>query len=144
MIIKHGDVGLGCLVFHPVFVVRVAKMSSKLVFIVDDEPALADAVAEFLEQRGYAVATFTSPFKALAAAASLKPDLLLSDFKMHGMNGLTLATKLTERHPTCNVLIMSGNLYDATTHPALNNFELLQKPIPLPRLLAKIVEALGN
>lgn len=119
-------------------------MSSKLVFVVDDEPALVDAVAIYLEQNGFAVATFTSPLKALGASASRKPDLLLSDFKMHGMDGLTLATKLIERHPTCKVLIMSGNIHDATTHPARNRFELLQKPVPLPHLLAKITEALGD
>ncbi len=93
---------------------------------------------------GFAVATFTSPLKALGASVSHKPDLLLSDFKMHGMDGLTLATKLTERHPTCKVLIMSGNIHDATTHPALKRFELLQKPVPLPRLPEKIAETLGD
>ncbi len=51
---------------------------------------------------------------------------------------------MTGRHPTSKVLIMSGNTHDAITHPALNMFELLQKPIPLPRLLAKIAEALGD
>jgi DNA-binding NtrC family response regulator len=119
-------------------------MNKKLVFVVDDETALVAAVAEFLEQQGFAVASFTSPAKALDASVSHKPDLLLSDFNMHGMDGLTLAAKLIERHPTCKVLIMSGNIHDASAHPALNKFELLQKPIPLPRLLAKIVEALED
>ena len=119
-------------------------MGKKLVFVVDDEPALAEVVTAYLEERGFAVATFTSPVTALAASASRKPDLLLSDFKMDGMDGLTLATKLTERHPTCKVLIMSGDIYDATTHPAQNRFELLQKPIPLASLLEKITEMLGG
>jgi DNA-binding NtrC family response regulator len=111
---------------------------------VDDEPALADVVAAFLEHSGFDVAAFTSPVQALAAAASRNPDLLLSDFEMREMDGLTLATKLTERHPTCKVLIMSAAIHDANTHPALNRFEFLQKPIALPRLLAKVVETLGD
>jgi DNA-binding NtrC family response regulator len=133
---------LGWLFFIP-FSSAEGQMGKKLIFVVDDERAIADTVAVFLEQRGFAVATFTSPVDALAASASRKPDLLLSDFKMHRMDGLTLATKLTERHPTCKVLIMSGDIYDANTHPALNRFKILQKPIPLPSLLAKIAEMLG-
>jgi DNA-binding NtrC family response regulator len=119
-------------------------MSNKLIFVVEEEPALAEVVAAYLEQSGFAVAAFTCPVKALAASASRKPDLLLSDFKMDGMDGLTLATKMTERHPTCKVLIMSGDIHDATTHPARNSFEFLQKPIPMSSLLAKIAEILDG
>ena len=128
----------------PVLLVRVAEMNPKPIFVVEEEPALAEVLAAFLEQSGFAVAAYTCPVKALAASASCKPDVLLSDFKMDGMDGLTLATKMTERHPTCKVLIMSGDIHAATTHPARNSFELLQKPIPMSSLLAKIVETLGG
>jgi CheY-like chemotaxis protein len=115
-----------------------------LIFVVEEELALAEVVAAYLEQSGFAVAAFNSPVKALAASASHKPDLLLSDFKMDGMDGLTLAMKLTELYPTCKVLIMSGNAHDARTHPALSRLEILQKPIPLARLLEKIAELIGD
>ena len=119
-------------------------MGDKLIFVVDDEPALAEVVAAYLEQSGFAVATFSGSLMALAAAASRKPDLLLSDFKLDGMDGLTLAAKITERYPACKVLIMSGDIHDATTHPELSRFEILQKPIPMARLLEKFSEMLGG
>ena len=70
----------------PVFLVRVAEMKPKLIFVVDGGQALADVMADFLKQSGFAVAAFTSPVQALAAAASRKPDLLLSDFTMREMD----------------------------------------------------------
>jgi DNA-binding NtrC family response regulator len=124
--------------------VRAAKVSSKLIFVVDAESALAEVLAIFLGKSGFAVAAFTSPVQALVAAASRKPDLLLSDYTMAEMDGLTLARKLTERHPTCKALIMSAAMDGAPTHSERNSFEFLQKPISLRRLLEKVAETLGE
>jgi len=62
---------------------------------------------------------------------------------MPKMDGLTLAMNLTERHPNCKVLMMTGLPHDAITHPDFGKFEFLHKPIPLSLLLDKVAEAIG-
>ena len=117
-------------------------MREKLIFVVDDEAQLLELVATFLESNGHAVVPFTSPLQALAAARSTKPDLLLSDFSMDEMDGLTFAAKLRELYPDCKVLMMSGAIHEAEAHPGRKEFEFLQKPLQLSQLLAKVNSAL--
>jgi DNA-binding NtrC family response regulator len=117
-------------------------VAAKLIYVVDDEAPLLDAVAAFLKSRGLVVIPFTSPLQALASAISIKPDLLLSDFSMEEMDGLTFAAKLRELHPVCKVLMMSGAIHEADRHPRHNEFEFLQKPLQLRQLLLKINSAL--
>lgn len=119
------------------------NMEGKLVFVVDDQAELAHVVAAYLEKNGLAVATFSSPLHALAAAASSPPDLLLTDFRMDEMDGLTLATKLKQSYPDCKMLIMSALAYDAISHPALREFEFLQKPLRISFVLDKVKTALA-
>ena len=113
-------------------------------FVVDDEEFLAEAIVSFLRSCGYDAMAFFDPVKALDSSASLKPNLVLSDFNMQGMDGLTLALNLTERHPGCKVLMMTALELDAITHPAFRRFQFLQKPVSLFRLLDTVVEALGT
>jgi DNA-binding NtrC family response regulator len=119
-------------------------MNRKLVFVVDDEKPLANAIVSVLKDCGYDAIAFYNPREALAASVSLKPDLLLSDFKMPNMDGLTLAVSLTERHPDCKVLMMTGLLHDAATHPAFGRFKFVHKPVSLSLLLEKVVETIGS
>jgi DNA-binding NtrC family response regulator len=112
-------------------------MPFALVFVVDDEPAIAETHALVLRQHGYDAIAFTNPLSALAAA-DLKPDLLLSDFLMPQMDGLSLAEKFLVQCPTCKVLLISGAISHAKNHPARGKFEFLEKPCPPPDLLEKI------
>ena len=112
-------------------------MSAALIFVVDDEPIIAETHALVLRQHGYNVIAFTNPLAALAAAA-LKPDLLLSDFLMPQMDGLSLAVEFLQQCPRCKVLMITGAISHASNHPAMGRFEFLEKPLPPPDLLAKI------
>jgi DNA-binding NtrC family response regulator len=123
---------------------RLRALSGKLVFVVDDEKSLADIIVALLKNHGYDAVAFYNPLEALAASVSLKPDFLLSDFKMANMDGLTLAVSLTQRHPDCKVLMMTGAAQDAVTHPAFGRFGFVYKPISLSLLLDRVVEVLGS
>ena len=119
-------------------------MTEKLIFVVDDAKQVADVIASFLKDAGYNPIIFYNPIDALTASALVKPDLLLSDFRMPTMDGLTLATRLTERYPDCKVLIVTGLPHEAIRHPAFRKFEVLQKPVSLSLLLDKVAEAIGG
>jgi CheY-like chemotaxis protein len=113
-------------------------MTLPLVFVVDDEPTIAETQALVLRMHGYNAIPFTNPLTALAAAAALKPDLLLSDFQMPEMNGLSFAEEILLLCPNCKVLMISGAVSHASSHPAVSRFEFLEKPVSPPDLLAKI------
>jgi DNA-binding NtrC family response regulator len=119
-------------------------MPGPLLFVVDDEPAIASTLEIILREENYTAVGFSDPEAALAAASAVQPDLLLSDFLMPGMDGLTLATELQRRCPNCKVLMFSAASNLASKHPAWHRFEFLDKPLPMPMLLAHLKAALGR
>jgi DNA-binding response OmpR family regulator len=62
--------------------------SKRVVFVVDDEPAIAQTLAMILNQSGFAAIAFEDPHLAIEAAGAIKPDLLISDVMMPGMTGV--------------------------------------------------------
>jgi CheY-like chemotaxis protein len=60
------------------------------ILVVDDEVNARNALIELLTEEGYAVDSAADGFKALGKAAELAPDLVLTDLKMPGMDGLQL------------------------------------------------------
>jgi CheY-like chemotaxis protein len=75
---------------------------------VADEQVIASSLAAILQQHGYSTTSFTSPLKALAAARSRAPDLLISDLVMRGISGVDLADEVKGQYPECKVLLFSG------------------------------------
>ena len=63
----------------------------KSVLIVEDEPAIRDALKLIVEQEGYQVYTAGNGKEALQIASREPPDLIVTDLAMPGMNGLDLA-----------------------------------------------------
>jgi DNA-binding response OmpR family regulator len=68
-----------------------------MILVVDDERALADVVVAFLVDEGYDVMVAYDGAQALAAVETVRPDLVVSDVQMPGINGLQLALRLRER-----------------------------------------------
>jgi CheY-like chemotaxis protein len=104
-----------------------------LIFVVDDEPAIAKSLAVILQHRGYVTRFFTNPLDALADAKVQAPDLLISDIVMPQLSGVDLAIQLKELHPNCRILLFSGQ---ACTNDLLeqarlvgHEFTLLPKPV---------------
>jgi|ERR1017187_5696939 DNA-binding NtrC family response regulator len=115
---------------------------AKRIFVVDDEKCIADTLAVILRQSGYEVSAFYDARSVLEQIESCCPELVISDVVMPGMSGLDMAVLIRKRHPTCKVLLFSGQ---ASTLNILEmvgrrgcDFELLAKPIHPTDLLAKI------
>ena len=118
------------------------------VFVVDDEPVIASTLAAILQMHGFSAKFFTSPLEALAAARAKSPDLLISDVDMPSISGIELAIRIKALHPTCQVLLFSGQ---PSTLDLLNSararghdFDLLLKPVPPPELLSAIRKRIGS
>lgn len=112
------------------------------IFVVDDEPVIAQTLAAILRQSGFDADAFTSPLAALDKSAHNPPDLLLSDVMMLGMSGIELAVELTRVHPECRVLLFSGQAATADLLEAAreqgHDFDLLSKPVHPKDLLEAI------
>jgi CheY-like chemotaxis protein len=104
----------------------------RLIYVVDDEPTIANTLAMILETQGLATRSFTHPLAALTAARSVSPDLLLSDVIMPEMTGVELAIAMRQSSPHCRVLLLSGQAATVDLLEAARAeghfFEVLAKP----------------
>lgn len=83
---------------------------SERVLIVDDHPLTREALASLLEQHGFdVVGQAADGEEAIAAAAKLRPDLVLLDLTMPGMNGLAALPLVREAAPECEVVILTAS-----------------------------------
>jgi PAS domain S-box-containing protein len=79
------------------------------ILAVDDQPALAQMIADMLEPIGHRVATSTSAEAALARLAEERFDVVVTDVGMgSGMNGFELAALVRERWPRTRIVLATG------------------------------------
>src|SRR5690242_7928436 len=114
------------------------------ILVVDDDPTLLRVVSLRLEKEGYAVTAVDSAEKALVQAAVAAPDLVLTDLKMGGMDGIALFDALSLKLPGLPVIIMTahGTVPDAVTATRRGVFGFLPKPFENQQLLFEIERAL--
>jgi len=114
------------------------------VFIVDDDPAVRDALGLLLGVRGYRTAVFGSAEAFLQAWQPHWRGCLLIDIRMSGMDGLSLQRELLQRGCRIPVIIMSGHGDVGTARTAFkaDAVDFLEKPLDDGRLIAAIDEAL--
>ena len=116
----------------------VIEQHRPVVLVVDDERIIADTLALILRKNGFETQAVYSGNSAVETAMVLKPDVLISDVVMGGMNGIEAAIQICDSLPGCRVILFSGNA--ATAHLLESAeaegycFELLSKPIH-PRAL---------
>lgn len=119
-------------------------MAQARILVVDDTPEVRMLVCRILGGLGYNVLEASDATEALAACDQTdgEIDLLLTDIKMPGMDGIELAGSLTTAHPGMRVLFISGECDESELqlHIARKGFEFLSKPF-MPHLL---VEAVHN
>jgi DNA-binding NtrC family response regulator len=115
------------------------------VFVVDDDAQIAEICTLVLREAGFEVETFHDGMAALQRAMEYEPDVVLTDFSMPKMDGITLATCLEKHYPACRVVIISGQAVqlgeDATRNP---RFTLLQKPLTPSQILACVQQAVAS
>ena len=105
------------------------------ILVVDDEAPIRNLVATVLEDEGYLVDTAPSAFDALQRIDRVRPDLILLDVMMPGMDGLELLARLrTEpKHARIPVVIMSAAYTRKDVVAGAD--ALLPKPFDLAELL---------
>jgi len=117
------------------------------VFVVDDEPAIAQTAALILCGNGFEARAFTDPLTALNAARIEAPNILFSDVIMPRLNGFELSTGVIQDCPQCKVLLFTGDpsaRESYATTPTQKTLELLIKPIQPVDLLDAIRSKLDS
>ncbi|MCG5051953.1 MAG: sigma-54 dependent transcriptional regulator [Myxococcales bacterium] len=112
-------------------------MQRARILIVDDEANARNALSELLKEEGYAVETAADGFKALGKMAEFGPDLVLTDLKMPGMDGLELLRRTHEMREDVVVVVMTafGAVETAVTAMRNGAADYLTKPINMNELL---------
>jgi len=125
-------------------------MSEINVLLVDDEREFAETLAERLRLRQFDVTVTNRAEEALAAMdEGLRPDVILLDIKMPGIDGLDALHEIKDRDPFVEVIMLTGHGAAASSIEGMKRgaFEYLMKPIDIAELVAKIdlaVEAKRN
>jgi len=114
------------------------------ILVVDDEVNARTALAELLRDEGYTVETAADGFKALPKLEDFSPDLVVTDLRMPGMDGLQLLKKAHERDPDCAVIVMTayGAVDTAVAAMREGAADYVTKPVNVEELVLVIDRAL--
>ncbi|WP_371616631.1 response regulator transcription factor [Streptomyces sp. NBC_00454] len=110
------------------------------ILVVDDEPAVREALRRSLAFEGYGVQTAVDGLDALDKAASYAPDLIVLDIQMPRMDGLTAARRLRAAGSTTPVLMLTARdtVGDRVTGLDAGADDYLVKPFELDELFARV------
>lgn len=116
------------------------------VLVVDDEPDMLVNVARILRRSHYECVTAASGEEAMALFQQRRPDLILTDLRMSGMDGLALLRAVRQQAPPIPVVIFTAYASEATAQQALaaGASAFLPKPFTGARLLEAVRAALNH
>ena len=114
------------------------------VLLVDDDKDLLQLIAMRLTAAGYAVTAVESGEAALAALAVSRPQVVVTDLRMQGMDGMALFDAIHRDSPSLPVLILTahGTIPEAVTATRRGVFSFLTKPFEPKVLLDTVAEAM--
>ena len=116
-------------------------MMQENVLVVDDHPEIRDLMVKILERRGYRVSTASDGHDALTQFALARPDLVITDLSMPGLNGYQLC-RLIREISSVPVLIMSAQKGVEEKAYEMGADAFVSKPFDMEALWAEIDELL--
>lgn len=115
------------------------------IIVVDDEPIIADTLANILNGEGHNALAFSRGETAVRLAEAMRPDLLVTDVVMPGMDGIQTAKAIRKLVPACRIILFSGHAESselvAQARAEGHAFEVLAKPVNPDVLLSTISKA---
>lgn len=112
--------------------------------IVDDEASVRDVLYDYFVERGYTVIAAADGHEALAAFVRERPDVVLLDVRMPGLDGLTVLRRLREADPDVAVIMVTANEDLAVARETLSvgAFDYVAKPFDFDHLSRTVVTAI--
>jgi len=114
------------------------------ILIVDDDPDLLRLMAIRLQSAGYDTTQAQSGEQALVQVMAVPPQLVVTDLRMGGMDGMALFDAIRSNYPALPVIVLTahGTIPDAVAATQRGVFGYLTKPFEARELLAQIERAL--
>jgi len=115
------------------------------ILVIDDEAGIRESLRMILEYEGYTCILAATGEEGLALARSEAPDLVFSDIKMPGLDGLEVLTRLKAQDDSLPVVMISGHGTVATAVEAtkLGAMDFIEKPLSTERVLLTVRNALN-
>ena len=110
-----------------------APQPVRRVLVVDDEDVIRRALVRVLAINGFETRDAADGMTAWGLALSQRFDLLVTDLRMPGLDGMELATRVTQAHPSTRVLIIS-----AYAPIGLSPYLFMPKPFSLEEFMAAV------
>jgi len=121
-------------------------MEQHRVMIIDDERIVGDMAKMSLEQDGYLVETFLNGESALARLNQERFDVVVTDLKMKGIDGMQVLKAVKALHPETPVIMITAFANLDTAIAALRGevHDFFPKPVKIKELKASIGRALSK
>ncbi len=120
----------------------MSNLSRGSVLVVEDEPTIADVVARYLRRAGYETQVVGDGAAALAAVGSRRPDLIVLDVMLPGVDGLEVMRRVREDGSTNQVAILlltaRGDEVDRVAGLRLGADDYVVKPFSPAELIARV------
>lgn len=117
--------------------------TSGTVWVVDDDRSIRWVVERALGQAGFECESFDSADSMLLAMADRLPEVIISDIRMPGTDGLTMLSQIKVEHPTLPVIVTTAHsdLESAVSSFEEGAFEYLPKPFDIDEMVATVERA---
>jgi DNA-binding NtrC family response regulator len=114
------------------------------ILVVDDDPIIREGLKRILEEQGYAVETYASGFLAVERMDETAFDLVITDLKMPGMNGIEVLKHLKALQPEVPIIMITGYSTVDTAVEAMKNgaVDYIAKPFSPEDITEKVRSAL--
>lgn len=123
-------------------------MNKRTILLVDDEPHVIRVLRLMLEREGYEVASASDGAEALEKMHARRPDVMVSDIQMAGMDGRELCRTARERYPDERFPIFVMTSMTASSEREwvrdLPEVDFLEKPLSPRQLIARLATHFAN
>jgi DNA-binding NtrC family response regulator len=119
-------------------------MDGDRIMVIDDEKIVGDMAKMALEKEGYIVETFVNAEPALERLKTVKFDVVVTDFKMKGIDGMEVLRRVKGLYPGTKVIMITAFANLDTAIEALRGdvYDFFPKPVKIKELKASIQRAL--
>ncbi|MBL6985504.1 MAG: PAS domain-containing protein, partial [Methylobacter sp.] len=121
---------------------EASKAYNRTILIVDDTPTNLGVVVESLESRGYRVVVAQGGMEGLQRAAFVKPDLILLDVMMPGMDGFEVCRRLKNNAETADIPVIFMTALAETAHKItgfkVGGVDYITKPMQIDEVVARV------
>lgn len=121
----------------------MAYKNKTSILILDDEPIVSKRLKPSLQKKGYEVETFTEGLAALKRTREKKFNIVITDLKMEGIDGMDFLDEVKNSSPETEIIVITGFATTATAKESFKKgvFDFLSKPFKIGEIAEIIKKA---